>query len=212
MIDLKNVFFNTYSERSSLILEDYERLLPKGTSLAKADEVWRSWYKKANIYVFWANAVSNTSNTRSRHLFQLFTNDRQQRGRRHWWKTGGWKGSSCGTSETATGQKQQREINTSRKISNEQQLLDIWNEKTEHIDEDKTFLLTLVPAFKNLKDDKNYWTKTKMLGIMGKIKIQCFSHRLHKLVPQEFLYHRPMSTISSLRTHLHCQTFQTTKF
>jgi len=42
MIDLKNVFFNTYSERSSLILEDYERLLPKGTSLAKADEVWRS--------------------------------------------------------------------------------------------------------------------------------------------------------------------------
>ena len=134
--------------RSSLKLEDYERLLPKGNSLVNADEVCRSLYKKANIHVFWANAVSNTSNTRSRHIFKLFTNDRQQWERRHWWKTEGWKGSSGGTSETAKCRKKQCESNTSRKINNEEQLLEIWNQKTEHIDEDKTFLLTIVPAFK----------------------------------------------------------------
>jgi len=43
------------------------------------------------------------------------------------------------------------------------------NEKTEHIDEDKTFLLTSVPAFKNLNHEQNYWAKMKMLGIMRKV-------------------------------------------
>jgi hypothetical protein len=33
-------------------MEKYERLLPKGTSFAKADKVCRAWYKKAKIYVF----------------------------------------------------------------------------------------------------------------------------------------------------------------
>jgi hypothetical protein len=33
-------------------MEKYDRLLPKGTSLAKADEVWTAWYKKAKMYVF----------------------------------------------------------------------------------------------------------------------------------------------------------------
>jgi hypothetical protein len=33
-------------------MEKYERLLPKGISFAKADEVWRSWYKKAKMYIF----------------------------------------------------------------------------------------------------------------------------------------------------------------
>jgi hypothetical protein len=33
-------------------MEKYERLLPKGTSFAKGDEVWRVWYKKAKIYIF----------------------------------------------------------------------------------------------------------------------------------------------------------------
>jgi hypothetical protein len=30
-------------------MEKYDRLLPKGTYFAKADEVWRSWYKKAKM-------------------------------------------------------------------------------------------------------------------------------------------------------------------
>jgi hypothetical protein len=48
-------------------------------------------------------------------------------------------------------------------------LLNIWNEKTEHTDEDKTFLLTFVPAFKNLNHDQNYWAKIKILDIMRKV-------------------------------------------
>jgi hypothetical protein len=39
-------------------------------------------------------------------------------------------------------------------------------EKSEHIDEDKTFLLSLVPGFKKLDNDQKYWTKMEMLGIM----------------------------------------------
>jgi hypothetical protein len=84
------------------------------------------------------------------------------------------QGSGGGTSETATCRKQQRDSNTWRKINNEQQLLDIWNENTEHIDEDKTFLLTLVPALKNLKHGQNYWANMKMLGIMRKAKNTAF--------------------------------------
>jgi hypothetical protein len=84
------------------------------------------------------------------------------------------QGSSGSTSETATCRKQQRDSNTSRKIYNEQQLLDIWNEKTENIYEDKTFLLTFVPEFKNLNHDQNYWAKMKMLGIMRKAKNTMF--------------------------------------
>jgi hypothetical protein len=49
--------------------------------------------------------------------------------------------------------KKQSERNTSRKINFEQQLLDIL-EKSEHTDEDKTFLLSLVPGFKELDDDQ----------------------------------------------------------
>jgi hypothetical protein len=33
-------------------MEKYERLLPEGSSFAKADEIWRTWYKEAKIYVF----------------------------------------------------------------------------------------------------------------------------------------------------------------
>jgi hypothetical protein len=33
-------------------MEKYGRLLPKGTSFAKADEVWTAWYKEGKIYVF----------------------------------------------------------------------------------------------------------------------------------------------------------------
>ena len=42
------------------------------------------------------------------------------------------------------------ERKTSRKINYEQQLLDILKEKSEHTDEDKTFLLSLVPGFKRI--------------------------------------------------------------
>jgi hypothetical protein len=53
MTDLKICFlFLYFGERSSAKMEEYERLLLKGTSYARADEVWRSWYKKVKICVF----------------------------------------------------------------------------------------------------------------------------------------------------------------
>jgi hypothetical protein len=52
-------------------------------------------------------------------------------------------------------------------------LLDILKEKREHNDDDKTFLLSLLPAFKTLNDDQKYWTK-EMLGIMRKTKNMAF--------------------------------------
>ena len=59
------------------------------------------------------------------------------------------EGSNDGTAETYTcRKKKQSERNTSRKINYEQQLLDILKEKSEHTDEDKTFLLSVVPGFK----------------------------------------------------------------
>jgi hypothetical protein len=80
------------------------------------------------------------------------------------------EGSNDGTAETYTCRKKKSERNTSRKINYEQQLLDILKEKSEHIDEDKTFLLSLVPEFKKLDDDQKYWAKTEMLGIMRRAK------------------------------------------
>ena len=81
--------------------------------------------------------------------------------------------SSGGTSKTSTCQKQQHEINTSWKVHYNQQLLDILKEKSEHNDDDKTFLLSLLPAFKKLNDDQKYWAK-EMLGIMRKAKNMVF--------------------------------------
>ena len=52
-----------------------------------------------------------------------------------------------------------KERNTSQKINYEQQLLDILKEKSEHTDENKTFLLSLVPGFKKLDHDQKYWAK-----------------------------------------------------
>ena len=84
------------------------------------------------------------------------------------------EGSNDCTAETYTGRKNQRERNTSRKINYEQQLLDILKEKSEHIDGDKTFLLSLVPGFKKLDDDQKYWAKMEMLGIMRRAKNMVF--------------------------------------
>ena len=64
--------------------------------------------------------------------------------------------------------------NTLRKINYEQQLLDILMEKSEHTDEDKTFLLSLMPAFTKLNDDHKCWAKMEMLGIMKKAKNMVF--------------------------------------
>jgi hypothetical protein len=57
------------------------------------------------------------------------------------------EGSNDGTAETYMCRKKQSERNNLRKINCEQQLLDILKEKSEHIDEDKTCLLSLVPGF-----------------------------------------------------------------
>ena len=65
--------------------------------------------------------------------------------------------SNDSTAETYTCRKKQSEKNTSRKMNYEQQLLDILKEKSEHIDEDKTCLLSLLPGFKK-------WTMTRSIG------------------------------------------------
>jgi hypothetical protein len=91
------------------------------------------------------------------------------------------EGSNDGTAETYTGRKNQRERNTSRKINYEQQLLDILKEKSEHIDEDKTFLLSLVPGFKKLDNDQTYWAKMEMLGIMRRAKNMVFQPQCAEL-------------------------------
>jgi hypothetical protein len=85
------------------------------------------------------------------------------------------EGSNDGTGEIYTCRIKQSERNTSRKILNyEQQLLDILKEKSEHIDEDKTFLLSPVPGFKKLDDDQKYWAKMEMLGIMRRTNHMVF--------------------------------------
>ena len=66
------------------------------------------------------------------------------------------EGSNDGTAEAYRSRKKQSERNTSRKISYEQQLLDILKEKSEHIYEDKT-LLSLYQDLKN-------WTMTRSIG------------------------------------------------
>jgi hypothetical protein len=63
------------------------------------------------------------------------------------------QGSSGGTSKTLC-QKQQHKSNTLWKVNYKQQLLDVLKEKSEYNDNDKTFLLSLFPAFKKLKDDQ----------------------------------------------------------
>jgi hypothetical protein len=55
------------------------------------------------------------------------------------------QGSNGGTFESSTCRKQQCESNTSRKINKKQQLLDSLKEKSEHTDEDNTFMLSLLP-------------------------------------------------------------------
>jgi hypothetical protein len=62
-----------------------------------------------------------------------------------------------------------------RKINYEQQLLDILKEKSEHTDEDKTFL------FKKLDDDQKYWAKMEMLGIMRRAKNMVFQPQYAQL-------------------------------
>jgi len=44
--------FLYFSARSSAKMEKYDRVLPKVTSFAKVDKVWRAWHKEAKIYVF----------------------------------------------------------------------------------------------------------------------------------------------------------------
>jgi hypothetical protein len=117
------------------------------------------------------------------------------------------QGSSGDTPETSTYQKKQPVSNTSRKINYEQQLLDILKEKSEHTEEDETFLLSLVPAIKKLNDDQKYWAKMEILSIMKKAKLWCFNHSVYSVSPRP-LYHRRMIIISIITTQQQCQILQ----
>lgn len=121
-------------------------------------------------------------------------------------------GSGGGTSETAKCRKQQRDNNNSRKINNEHQLPDIYG--TKRLNTLMRAKLSRWRLYQHLKT----WTMTRINGqrwkcwvLWEKPKIRCFSHTVHKILPQRLLYHRRMSKISNLKTHLHCQIFQTTE-
>jgi len=60
-------------------------------------------------------------------------------------------------------------------------LLEILKEKSEHIDGDKTFLLSLVPGFKKLDDDQKFWAKVEMLGIMNRATNMVFQPQYAQL-------------------------------
>jgi len=128
-------------------MEKYEILLPKGDSYAKADKVWPAWYKKAKICNFeqMLFLVPQTQDhaTSSNYSPMIGSNGEEDTDERREDE----RVSSGGTSENSTCRKKQHESNTSRKINYEQQLLDILEEKSEHTDKDKTFLLFIVPGF-----------------------------------------------------------------
>jgi len=149
MTNLKICFlFLYFSARSSAKMERYERLLPKGTLVAKADEAWRAWYKKRRKYMYFEQmlflipqkqhrATSSNYSPMTGRNGEEDTDERRE----------DEKGSSDGTYETSTFRKPQRESNTSRKINYKQQLLHILKENTEHIDEDKTFFVVPCTRF-----------------------------------------------------------------
>jgi hypothetical protein len=85
---------------------------------------------------------------------------------------------------------------TARKINYEQQLLDILKEKSEHADEDSTFLLSFVPACTKLNDDRKYWARMEMLGITRKTK----KPSMRNVLRLQLLYRRRMSIISNPNT------------
>lgn len=77
--------------------------------------------------------------------------------------------------------------------------LDILKEKTEHIDGDRTFMLSLVPAFKKLIDDQKYWVKMEMLGIMKKAKSLVFQPQyVLTSHPCTYKYHFPSQNLSTV--------------
>ena len=120
--------FLYFSEWSSEKVEKYERLLPKGTSFAKADEVWRAWCKKAKIYAFWTDAFSNTS-TQDRATSSNYSPITVSNGEEDTDERQEDEGSNDGTAETYMCRKKKSEGNTSRKINYEQQLLDVLGEE-----------------------------------------------------------------------------------
>jgi hypothetical protein len=107
-------------------------------------------------------------------------------------------GSSGGTSETSTCRKKQHESSISRKINYEQQLLDILKEKSESTDEDKTFLLHLVPGFKKLNDDQKYWAKMRRAKTMvfQPQYVQCFTATTS--LPQAYDYNLQYQNTSTM--------------
>jgi hypothetical protein len=54
-------------------------------------------------------------------------------------------------------------------------------EKSESVNEDKTFLLSLVPRLKKLDDGQKYWAKMEMLGIMRRAKNTVFQPQYAQL-------------------------------
>jgi len=182
--------FLYFSARSSAKMGKYERLLPKGTSFAKADKVWRAWHKKGANMCIWGKCRFSYLKHKIAQPLQLFTNDSQQWvGRRE-----DEQGSSGGTSETYTCRKKQRESITPRKVNCEQPLLDMLKDKSEHSDGHKMFLLSLVSAFKELNIYRKYWATMEMLGTVTKTDSMAFQPHCAQCfaaitsLPQTYLY------------------------
>jgi hypothetical protein len=93
------------------------------------------------------------------------------------------------------------ERNTSRKISYEQQLLDILEEKSERTDEDKTFFLSLVPGFKKLNSDHKYCAKVRKAKNMmfHPHHVQCFTATSSLPQTRDYnIQHQNTSTVSNI--------------
>jgi hypothetical protein len=94
-----------------------------------------------------------------------------------------------------------------QRINHEQHLLEILKQKGEHPDEDKTFILLLVPAFKKVDDDQKYWTKMYMINVMRTAKIWHFTYNMHSAILHQLLFlmsHLLMRTNFNIKT---CQWF-----
>jgi hypothetical protein len=93
-----------------------------------------------------------------------------------------------------------------QRINHEQHLLETLKEKNEHTDDDKTFILLLVPAFKKVMTRKQ-WAKMYTINVMRTAKTRHFTYNMHSAILHLLLFlmsHLLMRTNINIKT---CQRF-----
>ena len=74
----------------------------------------------------------------------------------------------------------------------------------------RSFLVSLVPAFKKLNAVQKYWAKWRYWASGEKPNTWCFSHGMHSVSAPRLLARVRMSTISNRKTYLERHKFQIT--